>query len=187
MNWMLLLEQLAHLTAAFALAVPIGWERERSTRSAGIRTFPLVAAASCAYVLVGQSFQADTSPDASSRLVQGLMTGIGFIGGGAILKGQGHVSGTATAASIWMTGAIGAAAGMRRWELAIAMSILTFAALRWLKQVERRVGIGREHRVADRARRHHADSPSGEMRAVSNVREHDRRTPPRDATVVDDD
>jgi len=86
-----------------------------------------------------------------------------------------------------MTGAIGAAAGMRRWELAIAMSILTFAALRWLKQVERRVGIGREHRVADRARRHHADSPSGEMRAVSNVREHDRRTPPRDAAVVDDD
>ena len=182
---MLLLQQLGHLVAAFALAIPIGWERERSTRSAGIRTFPLVAAASCAYVLVGQSFQADHSPDASSRLVQGLMTGIGFIGGGAILKGQGHVSGTATAASIWMTGAIGAAAGMRRWELAIAMSVLTFAALRWLKQVEQRVGAGRD-RAAALAHRRAAGEHGGEKRAAPDEHGHERRTPPRERAAIDD-
>jgi putative Mg2+ transporter-C (MgtC) family protein len=67
------------------------------------------------------------------------MTGVGFIGGGAILKSRERVHGTATAAGIWMTGALGAAAGHDRWELAVAASILTFATLRWLTAIERRV------------------------------------------------
>ena len=133
-----MLGALAHFVGAFALAVPIGWERERASRSAGLRTFPLVAAASCAYVLVGRAALGGNA-EAEARLVQGLMTGIGFVGGGAILKGDAKVRGTATAAGIWMTGAIGAAAGHGRWELAIAASALTFVALRWLTPIERRI------------------------------------------------
>lgn len=151
MNWRLVLEYLGHLVGAFALAVPIGWEREGSSRSAGLRTFPLVAAASCAFVLVGRSFIGDHSDghaEAHARLIEGLMTGVGFIGGGAILKSQERVHGTATAAGIWMTGALGAAAGHGRWELAIVASLLTFATLHWLTRVERRLSKKR-HLVLD--------------------------------------
>ena len=87
------------LLAALVLALPIGWERELASRSAGLRTFPLVALAACGYVLVALAV---VGPDAEaqSRALQGLMTGIGFIGGGAILKSKEHVHGTATAAGI---------------------------------------------------------------------------------------
>ena len=151
MNWRLALEYLLTLAGAFALAVPIGWEREGASRGAGLRTFPLVAAASCAFVLLGRSFTGDQSEphaDAHARLIAGLMQGIGFIGGGAILKSRQRVHGTATAAGIWMTGALGAAAGHGRWELAIVASVLTFATLRWLTRVERRLS-GRGRPVLD--------------------------------------
>jgi putative Mg2+ transporter-C (MgtC) family protein len=141
MNWRLILEYLAQLAGAFALAVPIGWERERFSRSAGLRTFPLVAAASCAFVLIGRSFIGDQSEghaEAHARIIEGLMTGVGFIGGGAILKSSRRVHGTATAAGIWMTGALGAAAGHGRWELAIVASLLTLGTLRWLGAMEKR-------------------------------------------------
>jgi putative Mg2+ transporter-C (MgtC) family protein len=67
-----------------------------------------------------------------ARIIQGLITGIGFIGGGAILKQGANVQGTATAASIWSTGAIGGAVAFGRYEIAIVLSIMNFATLRWL-------------------------------------------------------
>ena len=137
MDWSAAFEELRRLAGAFALALPIGWERERASRSAGLRTFPLVAAASCAYVLLGRTFAGDAA-EPQARIVAGLMTGIGFVGGGAILKSRGRGRGTATAAGIWMTGAIGAAAGYGRWELAVAMSSLTFVTLWSLTRLERR-------------------------------------------------
>src|SRR4051812_9009656 len=88
--------------AAYALALPMGWEREHDERSAGIRTFPLVAIASCGYVLAGTVFFAN-HPDAQSRVIQGLIGGIGFIGAGTILRVAGQVEGTATAASLLVT------------------------------------------------------------------------------------
>src|SRR5512133_1926661 len=93
------------LLIAYVLAVPIGWNREREDRSAGIRTFPIVAIASCALTLIAMGLKGST-PDAASRIMQGLVTGIGFIGGGAILKDRGSVSGTATAASVWNIGIV---------------------------------------------------------------------------------
>lgn len=71
--------------------------------------------ASCAYVLLAVSV-VGTHQDANSRILQGLITGMGFIGGGAILKEGGGVRGTATAASIWTTGAVGSAVGYGRSE-----------------------------------------------------------------------
>jgi putative Mg2+ transporter-C (MgtC) family protein len=98
-----------HLTAlliAYALAIPIGWNREREERSAGLRTFPLVAVASCGFIQAAEHLVAD-NPEAMARIVEGLITGMGFIGGGAILRLKDSVKGTATAASLWATGAIG--------------------------------------------------------------------------------
>ena len=80
-----------------------------------------------------------TGAEHVSRMIQGLITGIGFIGGGAILKDRGTVHGTATAASIWNTGAIGAAAAFRRYEIAIVLSAINFATLRLLTPLKQSV------------------------------------------------
>lgn len=119
------------LAIAYGLALPIGWDREKTTRSAGLRTFPLVALASCGFVQATETMLAD-SPEATARIVEGLITGIGFIGGGAILKDGLSVHGTATAASIWATGAIGTAVGLGALDVAIAITLLTFLTLKLL-------------------------------------------------------
>src|ERR1039458_4309505 len=90
------------LAIAYVLALPVGWYREKEAHSAGVRTFPLVAMASCGYVLLGTP-AAHMSMEAQSRIIQGLVAGIGFIGGGAILKSESlksdsQVHGVATAA-----------------------------------------------------------------------------------------
>jgi putative Mg2+ transporter-C (MgtC) family protein len=123
---------LARLAAAYVLALPVAWDRERAGRSAGLRTFPLVATAATAYVLIAESMYAG-DPRAQARVVEGLITGIGFIGGGAILRGRTSVHGTATAASVWATAAIGVAAAYGLYHIAIALSAINFATLRLLK------------------------------------------------------
>ena len=119
------------LAAAYALAIPIGWDRERSERSAGLRTFPLVAIAACGFVQASETMLAG-HPEGMARIVEGLITGIGFIGGGAIIKHGTSVYGTATAASLWATGAVGAAVGLGAYDVAVVVSALTFLTLRFL-------------------------------------------------------
>jgi len=122
-----LVSHLIQLCIAYVLALPIGLNREKAARSAGLRTFPLVAMAACGYMLTGM-YVLD-SGDAEARVLYGIITGIGFIGGGAILKGGGKVSGTATAASIWTTGAIGIAVAFQRYEIAVLLSLMNFLTL----------------------------------------------------------
>jgi putative Mg2+ transporter-C (MgtC) family protein len=138
LDWGLIFSHLAHVAVAYALALPVAWDRERESRSAGLRTFPLVAVSSCGFILLGARALAD-SPESLSRIVQGLMTGIGFIGGGAILKEGANVRGTATAASIWNTGAIGAAVAFGRYEIAIVLSLINFLTLRWLTPLKQKL------------------------------------------------
>jgi putative Mg2+ transporter-C (MgtC) family protein len=126
-----LVKNLISIAIAFVLALPVGWEREQSERSAGLRTFPLVAMASCGYILIAERVLAG-HPEGTARVIEGLMTGMGFIGGGAILKSEGGVRGTATAASLWNTGAIGAAVAFDRFEIALLLTIVNYATLRWL-------------------------------------------------------
>ena len=122
------LEPLLKLILAAVIALPIAWHRERHSRIVGLRTFPLVAVGACAYLLIGlEAFGTDS--EANARLLQGLMTGIGFVGGGAILKHDDHVSGTASAASIWVTGAIGASVAYGFWVYAVVLAALNFALI----------------------------------------------------------
>lgn len=134
LDWQVVLVHVRDLLFAYILALPIGWDRERSERSAGLRTFPLVAVAACGYMLVGMDML--TSSEAQARVMEGIITGMGFIGGGAILKnvidGHSFVSGTATAASLWATGAIGLSVATGRLEIAIVLSGLTFLTLSML-------------------------------------------------------
>lgn len=134
-NWAQIWFHLWHLLIAYALALPVALDREATSRTAGLRTFPLVAVAACGYTLVGLSVLGST--DAEARVLQGLITGIGFIGGGAILKSKSGVTGTATAASIWTTGLIGIAVATDRFEIAVLMSVITAVTLSlggWLKE-----------------------------------------------------
>jgi putative Mg2+ transporter-C (MgtC) family protein len=133
-----ILPHLAALAAAYALALPIGWDRERQERSAGLRTFPLVALASCGFVQAAEQYMAN-SPDAMARIIQGVITGIGFIGGGAILKQGSMVKGTATAASLWATGAVGAAVGLGSYDVAVVIAAFTFVTLRVVTPLENSV------------------------------------------------
>lgn len=125
-----ILPHVVALGLAYVLAFPIGWNREQAERSAGLRTFPLVAVASCGFIQAAENMTADT-PEAMARIVEGLITGMGFIGGGAILRLKDSVKGTATAASLWITGAIGASVALGSLDVAIILSVLTIATL-WI-------------------------------------------------------
>ena len=127
--WQDIWQNFWHIAIAFGLTATIGWEGEREAHSTGVRTFPIVGMASCGYILL-VGYGADIA--AQSRLLQGLITGIGFIGGGAILKEGATVRGTATAASVWNAGVIGAAVAMNRYGIAITLTLLNLFTLRCL-------------------------------------------------------
>ena len=128
-HWQEAWRDLQHIGIAYALTALIGWDREREAHSAGLRTFPIVGMASCGYLMV-----LGNQPDiaAQSRVLQGLITGIGFVGGGAILKEGATVRGTATAASVWNAGVIGASVALEHYEIAILLALLNLFTLRAL-------------------------------------------------------
>ncbi len=130
---------LIQLGVAFILPLLTAWDRETKTRSAGLRTFPLVSMAACSFTILAMSMFPD--PGAQSKIIAGIVTGIGFIGGGAILKDKSNVSGTSTAAAIWSTGAVGIATGLWRLEIAIALSVMTFVTFKLAGKVKEGVGI----------------------------------------------
>ena len=132
--WQDIWNNVEHIGLAYLLTVGIGWESEQESRSAGVRTFPIVGMASCGYLLL---LNPHPDPAAQSRLLQGLITGIGFIGGGAILKDGNMVTGTATAASIWNAGIIGAAVAMDHYGIAVTLAVLNLITLRALLPLKR--------------------------------------------------
>ncbi|MBA1246098.1 MULTISPECIES: MgtC/SapB family protein [Pseudomonas] len=115
------------LTLAAFLGGLLGLEREQSGKAAGIRTHMLVALGSALFVLI-PSMMGVGSTDLS-RVIQGLVTGIGFLGAGTIIKGHdlNHVKGLTTAAGIWLTAAIGMAAGSGREMAAIFCTLLALS------------------------------------------------------------
>lgn len=137
-----MLPHLATLAIAYLLALPIGWNREKAERSAGIRTFPLVALAASGFVQGAEHITAG-SPEAMARITEGIITGVGFIGGGAILKQADSVKGTATAASLWATGAIGVSAGLGAWDVAVMLSVMTALTLFLLSPLKTDDEVGR--------------------------------------------
>jgi putative Mg2+ transporter-C (MgtC) family protein len=133
-DWQTGWRNLEKIGFAYVLTLPIGWDREREEQGIGIRTFPIVAMASCAVILVVGKDVA-----AQSRVLQGLVTGIGFVGAGAIVKNGTTVHGTATAASIWSTAALGAAVAMERYEIAIVLALLNLLTLKLLLPLKKKL------------------------------------------------
>lgn len=138
-------KQLAHviirLLAATLLGGAVGIQRESTRKPAGLRTHMMVSLATAAFVIACSSV--GMSLDGSSRVIQGIVTGIGFIGAGTILKlSQEHeIRGLTTAASVWMTAAIGVTVGLGSLGIGLMIAILALIIL----------ALGRiEHKIEDK-------------------------------------
>ncbi|MDB5860390.1 MAG: putative rane protein [Ramlibacter sp.] len=135
------LEQLTRTVLRLVLAAVLGgclgYQRERDGHEAGIRTHMLVASASALFLLV--PLQLGMDDDGTSRVLQGLLAGVGFICAGSILKMPEHqrVRGLTTAAGIWMTAAIGVAAGLGREMTAVFSTLLVLAIFLLEKPLEK--------------------------------------------------
>ena len=128
------------LLVAATLGGLLGYERERQGKSAGVRTHMLVAIGAALFVLIPQ--QAGASSTDLSRVLQGLIAGVGFLGAGAIIMGNREVEtrGLTTAASIWVTAAIGVAAGMGRESTAVLstlMALLILSVVPWIYRTKK--------------------------------------------------
>jgi putative Mg2+ transporter-C (MgtC) family protein len=126
-----MLEAAICLSTAAACGVLVGYERRADRKAAGIRTHVLVCVGASAFVHLGLLAVGVGATDDFARLIQSIATGIGFLGAGAIFRGQGSVSGITTASSIWLMGAVGAAAGAGAIVFALMITLITFAILQW--------------------------------------------------------
>jgi putative Mg2+ transporter-C (MgtC) family protein len=127
------------LLVAMLLGAVVGIQREQTGKPAGLRTHMLVSLGAALFVLAPAE-AGMTSADLS-RVIQGLATGIGFLGGGAILKlsEEHQIRGLTSAAAIWMTAAIGVAVGLGRIWIAVLSMVLTWFILAVVDKIERRI------------------------------------------------
>ncbi|MBA1322193.1 MgtC/SapB family protein [Pseudomonas shirazensis] len=139
---------LVRLLMASLLGAVLGFEREHRGKSAGVRTHMLVSLGAALFVLAPSMAGADAQ--ALSRVIQGIVAGIGFLGAGTILKGNGrdpsHVKGLTTAAGLWMTAAIGTAAGMGREATALISTILALLVLSTMPKLVDKVEGGNDQK-----------------------------------------
>ena len=124
---------------AAVLGGVLGFERERKGKAAGLRTHMLVALGAALFVVAPRESGMD--PDQVSRIIQGLVAGIGFLGAGAIVRAdhETHNRGLTTAAGIWLTAAIGMTVGLGLEALAIVCTVLALVILAVLPALERRL------------------------------------------------
>jgi len=127
------------LFTALVVGAVIGYEREQTGKSAGLRTHMMVAFSSALFVLA--PLEAGMDQVDVSRVIQGVATGIGFIGAGAILKRKddSEIQGLTTASGIWFTSAAGLAAGLGRLGLALVAAAIAWVILRVVDRIEARM------------------------------------------------
>jgi putative Mg2+ transporter-C (MgtC) family protein len=120
----------------------LGFEREQKGKAAGLRTHMLVALGAALFVVAGRESGMDS--EQVSRVIQGLVAGIGFLGAGAIVRteAEGQNRGLTTAAGIWLTAAIGMTVGLGLEALAIVCTVLAIVILAVLPRLEKRIGSG---------------------------------------------
>jgi putative Mg2+ transporter-C (MgtC) family protein len=136
---------LMHLAGSMFLGMLVGYERSYHGRAAGMRTFSLVCMASTGIVAIfgypelwfgGQNINSITA-DGPSRVIQGIVTGIGFLGAGVIIREGRSISGLSTAASIWTAAAIGVLIGLGFYAAGIALAVLCAFSMTIVLQLER--------------------------------------------------
>lgn len=135
---------------SMVLGAVVGYERKRRGQSAGVRTFSLISmGAALAMILsiyVPQLYTGSLDGD-PTRIAAQVVTGIGFLGAGAIIQMKGSVRGLTTAAGIWMVASIGMAVGAGMYWLSFVATLLILFILVQLERIERRVSLGRDSRI----------------------------------------
>src|SRR5918999_1842732 len=121
-------EILVRIVAAGALGALIGFERRAHHKAIGIAGMVLVAVGSTTFMLLAIQLS-QTDPSSISRTLQGMLSGIGFLGGAVIFKSGGDVKGVKAAAAVWITGAIGMAIGTSYCWLGITVGVVTFIVM----------------------------------------------------------
>lgn len=115
------------LGLALLLALPLGWERDRHSRSAGLRTYPLLSVCVCGFLLLSRS--AGWEPREQADAYYGVLTGIGFVMTATIMNPKAGAARMGTAVSLWVTGAIGAAVAFDHALVAAALSLASVLTL----------------------------------------------------------
>lgn len=139
------MDMIVRLLMAAGLALLLGLERELRGKPAGLRSHMLVSIGAAAFILIGLHIlmaTAEGDPSARvdpSRIVEGVIGGIGFLGAGCIIQSRGSVQGITTGASIWICGAIGVACGLGNLVLASMVAVLAFIIVVVLGRFERNV------------------------------------------------
>jgi len=131
-----LAQVIVRLVASIVIGGLIGYQREAAGKQAGLRTHILVALGSTAFVL--GALGAGMRDDAVSRVIQGVITGIGFIGAGTILKRDADIKGLTTSAGLWTTCAIGVVIGLGELGVALIAAVLVLVVLTLVQRVEAR-------------------------------------------------
>jgi putative Mg2+ transporter-C (MgtC) family protein len=121
-------EILVRLLAAGFIGGLIGFERRAHHKAIGIAGMILIAIGSTTFMLLAKQLM-QSDPNSISRTLQGLLSGIGFLGGAVIFKSGGDIKGVKAAAAVWITGAIGMAIGTSFWWLGITVGALTFVVM----------------------------------------------------------
>ncbi len=126
------------LAAATLIGAAIGLDRDLRGKPTGVRTMGIVALGSAVIVLASQYPAHEMDIAAASRVMQGIITGIGFLGAGVILRNPsgGRVRGLTTAASIWLTACIGASCGAGAWPIVLTSALLVAILLTFGKSLE---------------------------------------------------
>jgi putative Mg2+ transporter-C (MgtC) family protein len=136
------------MLVSLALGTLVGWERQVGRKPAGLRTHALVCVGSTLFVLLTVHAARDYGGGTvdPTRIIHGVVTGVGFLGAGSILRQEGFVQGLTTAASIWMVAAIGVAVGVHAWTLAITGTVLALIVLEGYRWIEKRLAPRAEER-----------------------------------------
>lgn len=136
------------MLVSLVLGTAVGWERQVGRKPAGLRTHTLVCMGSTLFVLLtvhaARDYGAGTVDP--TRIIHGVVTGVGFLGAGSILRQEGFVQGLTTAASVWMVAAIGVAVGVHAWGLAVAGTVLALVVLEGYRWVEKWLSPGEGNR-----------------------------------------
>lgn len=137
-------DDLIPMSISLVLGTLVGWERQMGRKPAGLRTHTLVCVGSTMFVLTTtHAVEAFGGPSLdASRIVHGVVTGVGFLGAGSILRQEGYVHGLTTAASVWMVAAIGVSVGVHAYSLAVIGTVFSLVVLEGYRWVERFLSPG---------------------------------------------
>ena len=141
MDWQ---SEIVPVLLAVGCGAVIGLERQLKHKAAGLRTNILICLGAAVFTIISREM-ASGSQDSITRIAAQIVTGVGFLGAGAVIQDRGGIHGLTTAATIWLMASIGMACGARFYGLAIFSTILALVVLVGLGQVDKYIGVGRDN------------------------------------------